>query len=115
MKTIILSSGKCAWKNCFACGWGKLEAPVNVERLKKQVESIDISAIDELKVFSSGSFLDDKQFPREFRKWFAERVKGLKNVIIESCPEFITDDTLSDFKDVKLTVAIGLECADDEV
>lgn len=117
MKTIILSSGKCAWRNCFACGWGKIEAPVDTERLKKQVKIIDISAIDELKVFSSGSFLDDKQFPREFRKWFAEHIrnKELKNVIIESRPEFITDENLSDFKGLKLTVAIGLECADDEV
>ncbi len=115
-KTLILSSGKCSWAQCFACGWGKLSSPVDVEKLKQRVESLDLSGVDKLKVFVSGSFLDDAQFPREFRKWFAEYVKskGVKELVIESRPEFITDENLKDFEGIRVTVSIGLECADDE-
>ena len=116
-KRLILSSGKCSWAKCFACGWGKLEAPVDVHALKDKVEKFDLEGVDRLKVFASGSFLDDAQFPKEFRKWFADYVKkkGVKELVIESRPEFITEDSLKDFEGINLTVAIGLECADNEV
>jgi len=116
-KTLILASGKCSWGRCYACGWGKLEAPVDVERLKARVESTNLLGVDKLKVFASGSFLDDRQFPRAFRRWFADYIRNsrIKELVIESRPEYITKASLSDFKGIKLTVAIGLECADDRV
>ncbi|RLG20931.1 hypothetical protein DRN74_04300 [Candidatus Micrarchaeota archaeon] len=112
---IILSSGKCSWGKCYACGWGRLEFPVDIDKMKKQVESLNLDST--VKVFSSGSFLDDKQFPLEFRDWFAKQLKskGVKNLIIESIPQYITDENLSTFKGLNLTVAIGLEVADDEI
>jgi archaeosine synthase len=116
-KTLILSSGKCSWAKCYACGWGKLEAPVDVERLKARVESTSLLGVTKLKVFASGSFLDDAQFPRAFRQWFADYIRAsrVKELVIESRPEYITPKSLSDFKGISLTVAIGLECADDKV
>jgi hypothetical protein len=116
-KTLILSSGKCSWGKCYACGWGKLEAPVDTDRLKARVESTSLLGVTKLKVFASGSFLDDKQFPRAFRQWFAGYIgqSRVKELVIESRPEYITQESLSDFKGIRLTVAIGLECADDKV
>ncbi|MEM4221967.1 MAG: DUF5591 domain-containing protein [archaeon] len=116
-KRIILASGKCSWGKCFACGWGKIESELNIEKLKKYLENLNLKNVDSLKVFASGSFLDDAQFPREFRKWFAKflKEKRVKKLTIESRPEYITDENLADFEGIELTVAIGLECANDEV
>jgi len=116
-KTLILSSGKCSWSKCYACGWGKLEAPVDVERLKARIEATSLLGVTKLKVFASGSFLDDAQFPRAFRQWFADYIRKtrINELVIESRPEYITQKALDDFKGIKLTVAIGLECADDRV
>ncbi len=113
---LILASGKCSWGKCYACGWGQLEAPVNVERLKKQVqEKITTSA--PVKIFASGSFLDDDQFPREFRKWFVDflKQKHVTQLTIESRTEFITPQNLADFKGIKTIVAIGMESSDNTV
>ncbi len=112
--TLILSSGKCAWGKCHACGWGKLEYSVNVDKLKKQVESMNFDS--HVKVFTSGSFLDDKQFPKEFRKWFVEHIKskGVKELTIEALPTFITDETLHDFIGLQLNIGIGLETSNPE-
>ncbi len=115
-KTLILSSGKCSWGKCYACGWGKLEAPVDIGKLKARVESTSLLGVTKLKLFASGSFLDNKQFPRSFRQWFANYLRGkVKELVIESRPEYISKASLSDFKGINLTVAIGLECADDKV
>ncbi|NYZ79939.1 DUF5591 domain-containing protein, partial [Candidatus Micrarchaeota archaeon] len=49
--------------------------------------------------------------------WFAKYVisKGIKELTIESRPEFVTQSNINDFKELKLTVGIGLECADNDV
>lgn len=118
-KTIIFNSGKCAWGKCIFCGWSKLEFPVDIEKLKKQFdkEIEKAEGVETVKIFGSGSFLDDRQFPREFRKYVIEKCKekGIKHLIVESRPEFIRDELLRDFEGIKLTVAIGLEVADDKI
>jgi len=117
---IILTSGKCAWGKCIGCGWGKIEGPApDIHRLKKDIDEKfkKLKGIDRLKIFSSGSFLDEKQFPRAIRKYVAQKCAkcGIKELVIESRTEFITEEALKDFKGVKLTVAIGLEAADNKV
>ncbi len=117
-KRIILNSGRCMWGKCIFCGWGRLEYPVDVDRLKRYFDrEINKGKIDTLKIFASGSFLDDRQFSREFRKYVVKRCKkkGIKHLVVESRPEFITDETLRDFEGLDLTVAIGLEIADDDI
>ncbi|MEM5804315.1 MAG: DUF5591 domain-containing protein [Candidatus Aenigmatarchaeota archaeon] len=116
-KIIILKSGRCAWGECFGCGWGRLVGPApNMHQLKAVIDK-EVTHAERLKVFASGSLLDDKQFPRSIRKYLAMRAAaaGVKELIIESRPEFITDENLADFRGIKTIVAIGLECADDAV
>jgi len=117
IQKLILSSGKCNWGKCHACGWGKLESPVNVPKLKQKVQQIDLKNCDLVKIFVSGSFLDNKQFPKTFRKWLADHLKKnkVKKLIIESRPEFITTKNLKEFSGINLTIAIGLESADNKV
>ena len=116
-KVLILSSGRCGWGQCLFCGWGKKTAAVDVEALKRRVNYELIPELETLKVFSSGSFFDDRQFPPEFREWFAQKCRDMKikEVIVESRPEFITEPNLEQFKGINLTVAIGLEVADDKI
>ncbi|MEM5782825.1 MAG: DUF5591 domain-containing protein [Candidatus Aenigmatarchaeota archaeon] len=125
-KTIILTSGKCAWGECFGCGWGRIIGPKpSIRKLKEKIDNIfrDIEKenvkekIEEIKLFTSGSFLDDKQFPKVIRQYFVKKCisNNIKKLIIESRPEFINDENLSDFKGLDLSVAIGLEIANNEI
>lgn len=120
-KTLLLNSGKCSWGKCFACGWGRLSSPsLGIHELKKKIDGffheMKNERVERLKIFASGSFLDDAQFPRAIRKYMARKCASLGvELVVESRPEFITKENLEDFKGAKLTVAIGLESGDDEV
>ena len=115
IKVLILSSGRCGWGQCLFCGWGKKHAETDLSALKRKVENEVTPGLDTLKVFSSGSFFDDQQFTPEFREWFANvcRERMIKEVIVESRPEFINEQVIDAFEGLNLTVAIGLEVADD--
>lgn len=119
-KILVLRSGKCYWGRCFFCGYGRIPGmEPTFENLKKEFDSFfdSLSGTDTVKVFGSGSFLDEKQVPREARRYFIERCndKGIKDLTIESRPEFIKEDILREFEGIKLTVAIGLEIADNTI
>jgi len=121
---IYLNSGKCSWGKCIFCGWGKQNYPVKtLHELKsffdeKMKEAVGAN-IDVLKIFNSGSFLDEKQVPRAFRSYVVRKCEdlGIKNLNIESRGEYVTDDFFEDMKSskVKVNIGIGLEVADDEV
>lgn len=120
-KTLLLNSGKCSWGRCFACGWGRLASPrLGIHELKKRIDVFFSETrdrrVDSLKIFASGSFLDDAQFPKAIRKYVAKKCAESEIVlVVESRPEFITAENLEDFKGTKLTVAIGLESGDGAV
>jgi len=118
-KVLILNIGRCAWGRCIFCGYSRENYPEpNLLRMKVDLDRKLVGFEgDTLKIFGSGSFLDDKQFPREFRRYLVEKCKkkGIKHLTIESRPEFITEDTLLDFDGIDLTVAIGLEVADNDI
>ncbi len=120
--TIILKSGKCAWGKCFACGWGRLDyGKPNLHKLKKDIDDFfkKLGKIERLKVFTSGSFLDENQFPETIRLYLAKKVKehGIRDLVIESLPQFINEKTVKPLlKYVKnLYIGIGLEAADNEI
>ena len=113
-----MESGNCSWNKCVFCGYSRSAARrPHAARLKV---GLDRQLLDfqggTLKIFASGSFLDDAQFAREFRQYLAQkcRAKGVDKLIFESRPEFITEESLKDFEGISLSVAIGLEVADDE-
>ncbi|MBW6461705.1 MAG: DUF5591 domain-containing protein [DPANN group archaeon] len=119
-KTFILKSGKCSWSNCIYCGYGKIEGfEANTENVNRDLDGffkIVDSTTQTIKIFGSGSLLDEKQFPKESRDYLAQLCKThkIKTLLFESRPEFITDDSLKTFKDITYTVAIGLEVADND-
>ena len=120
-RTFILKSGKCSWGRCIYCGYGKIEGyRPTTENVNKELDRFFSgleNGITQIKVFGSGSFLDEKQFTKESRMHFINLSKkhDIKKILFESRPEFITDETLKEFKDTDFTVAIGLEVADNEI
>ncbi|NPB00063.1 MAG: hypothetical protein GXO10_01680 [Crenarchaeota archaeon] len=118
--SVILERGRCSWGRCYFCGWGRRYINSSIRDLMNTFKhAISSRKADVLKIFCSGSFLDERQFPQDFVLWClsqAERA-GFNHVVIESRPEFIRRDVvdaLTTFK-IKIHVAIGLEVADDHV
>lgn len=120
-KIIYLNSGKCAWRKCIFCGWGKYEYPKKSIRELKQIldEKLRNEKVDSLKVFNSGSFLDENQIPRAFRSYLVKKCEqvGIKELTIESRGQFLTKEFVEDMKSdkVKVNIGIGLEVADNEI
>ena len=120
MKTeiLVLKYGRCSWGKCVFCGYGKIMGKsVNAKHIisdfKKFFENLE-DDVEQIKVFGSGSFLDEKQIPKEARDYFfLECKKRNINLIIESRPEFINENI--DFFNLNFTLAVGLEVADDSI
>jgi hypothetical protein len=117
MAVLILNFGRCSHGRCFFCGYGRLRgqepsAGKVIECFRDFFTRLDG---DEVKVFGSGSFLDERQVPSEARRYFIAECRRLNvaKVTVESRPEFITPSVLREFEGLRLTVAMGLEAADD--
>jgi len=120
-KVIYLNSGKCGWGNCIFCGWGAKESRVKtIHELKRMIDELfRTEKFDRLKVFNSGSFLDERQIPRAFRSYLVRKCEqhGVKDLVVESRGEYLTQQFADDMKSdkVKVTIGYGLEVADDEM
>ena len=118
---LILQSGKCAWGECYACGWGKLDyGKPNLHKMKSVIDNFfrKIKDVDRIKIFCSGSFFDDEQFPESIREYVARKCmeRNIKELVVESRPEFIEEGKITSItKYVNLVVAIGLEAGNDKI
>ena len=124
---IIFRTKGCSWalnSGCTMCGYfndSMLES-VSDENILSQFEKAMGSYSNQkfVKIFTSGSFLDDKEISLKIRKKILERLfKTADKISIESRPEYITDKKLSEIskitKDKIFEIGIGLETASDEV
>jgi uncharacterized protein (DUF2249 family) len=120
-KIIYLNSGKCGWGKCIFCGWGAKESKVkSVHELKAMIDEVfRKEKFDRLKIFNSGSFLDTRQITRAFRSYVVRKCEtaGVKELVVESRGEYLTQEFADDMKSdkVKTTIGYGLEVADDEM
>ncbi len=117
-KTMVLESGGCAWGKCIFCGYSKKPSEPDALKLKAKIDREMLDAdYEHLKLFTSGSFFDDKQFPKSFREHLAKKCeqKRVKKLTLESLPQFVTKENLEPFQKLEVEVAIGLETADDEL
>jgi uncharacterized Fe-S cluster-containing MiaB family protein len=128
--TIILNTGGCRWARaggCTMCGYVAESVEggsVSHERLMTQIEYClehEARRSDEpaelIKIYTSGSFLDEREVPAETRAAIAETFADRERIVVESLPDFVDREKLSEFTDRGLTtdVAIGLETASDRV
>jgi conserved hypothetical protein TIGR01210 len=128
--TIILNTGGCRWARaggCTMCGYVAESVEggtVPHEDLMQQVEHcLDHEAkhaeepAGQVKIYTSGSFLDEREVPAETRQAIAEAFADRDRIVVESLPDFVTRDRVAEFTDrgVETDVAVGLETATDRV
>ncbi|WP_458205892.1 archaeosine biosynthesis radical SAM protein RaSEA [Haladaptatus sp. NG-SE-30] len=128
--TIILNTGGCRWARaggCTMCGYVAESVEggsVPHEALMDQIEVClehEREQADEksglIKIYTSGSFLDEREVGAETRQAIAETFADRDRIVVESLPDFVEREKLEDFTSVGLEtdVAIGLETANDRV
>jgi len=125
--TVILRTKGCHWwwsSGCTFCGYfNDTRDDVTNEDLHAQWESAkkkynDFEGHEMVKVYTSGSLLEDREIPVEFQETVLADCHRLgKELIVESRTEQLTSEKLAWATSInpRFTVAIGLEAYDDEV
>ena len=117
---MIMRTNGCCWVKsggCTMCGYREASlGGVTEEDLLKQLEQALSRYKDEpfVKIYTSGSFLDDNEIPPSVRAKIFEAFSGCERILFESRPEFITEESLKGVPKT-VTVALGLESSDPEV
>lgn len=124
---IIFRTQGCSWalkSGCSMCGYFNDSAwtKVSDDDLLKQFDTAMHKYNNEpfVKIFTSGSFLDDKEIPFNVRKKILSKLyETAEKVSVESRPEYITDKKIREVKKISNTkmfeVGIGLETANDDI
>jgi hypothetical protein len=127
--TIIFKTSGCWWGNqggCSMCGYvyDSSQNPPSYEDLKTQFRKAmeKASSLEEfmVKIYTSGSFLDENEVSTDALKYILQTLnqdKRVLKVVAETRPEFVTDDTIvkcrNILKDTEFEIAIGLETSSD--
>jgi len=124
---ISLRTSPCSWNKCIFCGFFQ-ECVSHVPTVEEMVEQVRYglgrfqNVRDSWCVLNKGSFFDDRQVPEEHRLALARCLneEGVKNVFIESRPEFVAEERLHRFRNELgnqggLTVGLGLETSNEMI
>lgn len=117
--TMILRTIGCRWNKCTMCGYASEGAPATADNLMKQFNLAmkKLSPDDQvIKIYTSGSFLDSLEMPEETRANILDdlRMRGIKKLVIESRPEYITPERVKACQSkIDTEFAIGLETSSD--
>ena len=124
---IIFRTKGCSWalkSGCSMCGYfnDSMWQDVSEEDLLKQFDKAMEKYSDEkfVKIFTSGSFLDDKEIkPKTRTKILQNLAEKTDKISVESRPEYVTNQKIKDIQSVinskKLEISIGLETSNDKV
>lgn len=117
---LILRTSGCSWakkKGCTMCGYNVSSAPeVSADDLRSQLAKA-LSRYDGepfVKIYTSGSFLDDGEIPPEVRGEILSAFSGCERILFESRPSYATSETMSQLPK-NCTIAFGLESSDPAV
>jgi radical SAM enzyme (TIGR01210 family) len=117
--TVILRTVGCRWKRCTMCGYASEGAPATTEDLMVQFTGAMKKLSPEtqvVKIYTSGSFLDHLEMPDDARVRILDDLhsRGIKKLVIESRPEYITPERVAEcLSKIDTEFAIGLETASD--
>ncbi|MGI0139902.1 MAG: archaeosine biosynthesis radical SAM protein RaSEA [Thermoplasmata archaeon] len=119
---LILKTRGCYWadvKGCSMCGYSKdtLGRSATPGELREQLARALARYQGEpyVKVYTSGSFLDDREVDPESRIEILRGFSGARRFLFETLPEFPTAETLAPLRAVfpgEIEVALGLESTD---
>ncbi|MFC4987742.1 archaeosine biosynthesis radical SAM protein RaSEA [Saliphagus infecundisoli] len=128
--TIILNTGGCRWARaggCTMCGYvaesvegGSVSHDALMDQIQvcldHEAEEADEPA-DLIKIYTSGSFLDEREVGARSRKAIADAFADRERIVVESLPDFVEREKIADFTGHGLDtdVAVGLETATDRV
>jgi radical SAM enzyme (TIGR01210 family) len=132
---VILRTHGCSWSRadelaggCSMCGYTndcppptiKLSPKDLVNQFQDALAKFNKQNFQIIKLFTSGSFLDDSEVPQEARLQIIELINDLdvEILIIESRPEFTTSKRLNELVtkfNGQIQLALGLESANDRV
>ncbi len=120
----IFRTSGCSWYNfssCSMCGYfNDVSRTVSISDLKKQIDYVSnqIGDIKNIKIFTSGSFLDPREIPMEIREYFLKAIGSrMDKILIESRTEYLTETNLSNIagNSDKIRIAIGVESTNDMI
>jgi radical SAM enzyme (TIGR01210 family) len=119
---MILRTRGCYWadlKGCSMCGYAKdtLGRSATPEELAGQIDRLREEYRGEpyVKVYTSGSFLDDREVDPESRGRLLRAFRSARRLLFETLPEFVTPENLLPLREEfpgELEVALGLESTD---
>ncbi len=130
---IILATTGCAWAlgsngGCTMCSYisESMLKPISSETMvnifQNLLEKYEIEKPTALKLFTSGSFLNPKEFPEDARDEILKIICDNKNItefIVESRPEYVTSEVLdsvcSKIPDKLFEISMGLETSNDYI
>jgi radical SAM enzyme (TIGR01210 family) len=124
---IILRTRGCSWafkSGCSMCGyfndsmWQNVSDNDLLEQLTLAMNNY--SGQKYIKIFTSGSFLDNNEINPKLRKEIINKLKEVaEKISVESRPEYINDKTLKEIKSnigkKEFEIGIGLESSSDYV
>ena len=117
---VIMRTNGCVWAKtggCTMCGYKTASLnDVTVDDLMSQVDKMMSKYKGEpfVKIYTSGSFLDENEIPLPVRQRIFEEFKDCERLLFESRPEFITEEVLATLPK-NVTIALGMETSDPEV
>ena len=130
---VILRTHGCSWARsemggCAMCGYindclsqdSKITTEDIIIQFSKAMNKFQNKKFQFVKIFTSGSFIDDNEVSKAAQKRILEMCNelSLENVLFESRPEFVTHEKLGELTKIfngKLQVAIGLESANNKI
>lgn len=118
--SVIFRTRGCSWTHtsgCSMCGYYTDTNPdIDLEDIEEQLDEASDQYKDEeiVKIYTSGSFFDPKEIPKDLALNILKSFDASK-LVIESRPEFIDKDRIKRYAQglTELEVAIGLESAND--
>ena len=135
--TIILRTVGCRWAyesgGCTMCSYLMDSSPIKIsaENIINQFEHALNKYKEEIiknpknysiKLFTSGSFLDEFEVPKEAKEHIFKKIGELpiKEVAVESRPEFITDDNLKIIRkyidnEINVEIGVGIETLNEKI
>ncbi len=128
----ILPTKGCSWAlaksgGCSICGYiydnpQESDFDMMVSSIKNSLRRTIEEGKYSIKLFTSGSFLDEKELPIEIQTSIIQEIakfEQIEEVVLESRPEYITDKILQNLaKHIeisKIEIAIGLESANNGI